>query len=319
MRFKFLVTGLLMIFLLAAATGCAQNGQENTTDNKLKIGSLTIEENLPILVALENGYFDAENVQVEFVPFQSPVESQSAFQSGELDGMITDMMIALLLKSSGEDLRITSIALGATPPEGRFAIVASPGSSIETVQDLKGKSIGISNNSIIEYVTDGILRQAGMNPSDVQKTTVAKIPVRVEMLLNNQIDAITVPDPNISYAVSKGARVVADDTTGENLSQSVVIMKQEVLDKKAEAVSRFYKAYAKAVQDINSEPDKYKGLMVANINIPEQIVDSYQVQSYPEPQLPVEKDVNSVIAWLKDKELLQNDINYEGVIQEGLY
>jgi len=174
MRFKTLLATLLGILLmLALAAGCAQKekteGPDGNAPAKLKIGSLTNEENLPILVAQEKGYFTAENLQVELVPMQSPVELQSAFQSGELDGMMTDIMIALMLKGAGEDLRITSIALGSTPQEGRFAIVAAPNSDIQTVQDLKGKSIGISNNSIIEYVTDGILAQAGMNPSDVKK------------------------------------------------------------------------------------------------------------------------------------------------------
>jgi len=323
MRFKaLLVTLLSMILLLAVATGCAQKGQEKEQANEpatLKIGALITEENLPILVAEKNGYFKAENLQVEFVPMQSPVELMNTFQSGALDGMMTDMMIALMLKGSGEELRITSIALGSTPQEGRFAIVAAPNSAIQTVQDLKGKSIGISNNSIIEYVTDGILEQAGMSPSDVQKTTVAKIPVRIEMLLNNQIDAITVPDPHISYAVARGAKVVADDTTGENLSLSVYIMTQEALANKTEAISRFYKAYAKAVDDINNDPDKYKGLLVENINIPEQIAQNYQVQHYPEHQLPVEKDVNNVLSWLKAKNLLKSDLKYADVIQKGLY
>jgi len=323
MRFKaLLVTLLSMILLLALATGCAQKGQEKEQANepaKLKIGALITEENLPILVAEKNGYFKTENLQVEFVPLQSPVELMNTFQSGALDGMMTDMMIALMLKGSGEELRITSIALGSTPQEGRFAIVAAPNSAIKTVQDLKGKSIGISNNSIIEYVTDGILEQAGMGPSDVQKTTVAKIPVRIEMLLNNQIDAITVPDPHISYAVARGAKVVADDTTGENLSLSVYIMTQEALANKTEAISRFYKAYAKAVDDINNDPDKYKSLLVENINIPEQIAQNYQVQHYPEPQLPVEKDVNNVLSWLKAKNLLKSDLKYADVIQKGLY
>ncbi len=318
MRVKSLLVMLLgMLLMLAATTGCAQDGKENGLENspaKLKIGSLTTEENLPVLVAQENGYFDAEDVQVEFVPLLSPVELQNTFQSGALDGMITDMMIALMLKSSGEELGITSIALGSTPQEGRFAIVAAPKSDIKSVQDLKGKSIGISNNSIIEYVTDGILEQAGMSPSDVKKTTVAKIPVRIEMLLNNQIDAIVVPDPHISYAVAHGAKVVADDTSGENLSQSVIIMTQTALSSKNDAISRFNRAYARAVEEINNNPEQYKELLVTSINVPKQIADSYKVQHYPSPQLPVEEDVNNVITWLKNKGLLKADINYQDVI-----
>lgn len=327
MRYRKITSTLMVLFLIATlVAGCAQNEQAKPTDNTqtkaadtLKIGSLTIEENLPVLVAQQNGYFAAENLQVELVPFQSPVELQSTFQTGQLDGMITDLLIGALLKGSGQDLRVTSIALGATPQEGRFAIVASPKSDIKSVQDLKGKSIGISTNSIIEYVTDGLLEDGGVNPSEVKKTTVAKIPVRLEMLLNNQIDAITVPDPQISYTVAQGARIIAEDTTGENLSQSVTLMTAKALETKKDAISRFFKAYAKAVEDINKAPDQYKDLLVKNVNIPENIVESYKVQHYSAPQLPAEKDVNEVIDWLNDKKLLKNEVNYQNLIQKDLY
>lgn len=319
MRQKMLVLIFLgTVLMLVLTAGCTAGDKQEGVPNQLKIGSLPIEDNLPILVAEKNGYFAEENLQFELIPFQSPVESQSAFQSGALDGMVTDMMIAAMLKGSGEQLKVTSLTLGATPQEGRFAIVASPGSTIKTVADLKGKDIGISSNSIIEYVTDGLLRAGGLNPSDVEKIVVAKIPLRLEMLLNNQIDAITVPDPHISYTVAKGARIIAEDTEGENLSQAVIIMTEEALTQKQDAIQRFYKAYAKAVRDINQTPEKYKELLVASANIPPEIADSYQIQHYSEPQLPEEKEVNQVLKWLQDKNLLKNEVTYDGFVWKGL-
>lgn len=310
---------LSVILIITVVSGCVPKNEVKPDMKKLKIGSLTIEDNLPILVAQQNGYFAEENLELELIPFQSPVESQSAFQSGDLDGMITDMIIAAMLQGSGENLKVTSLTLGATPAEGRFAIVAAPKSDIKTVPDLRGKSIGISSNSIIEYVTDGLLEVEGVNPSEVNKTVVAKIPVRLEMLLSNQIDAITVPDPLISYTVSKGARIIAEDTQGENLSQAVITMTGKALENKKDAITSFYKAYAKAVDDINTAPEKYKDLLIKNANIPPDIADTYQVQHYSQPQLPAEKEVNGVISWLKNKSLLKNEITYDSLVQKGLY
>ncbi len=319
----YLVYFFAAVLIITVVAGCNQSGKpgnEGKTElSKLKIGSLPIEDSMPILVAEKNGYFAAENLEVELVSFQSPVESQSAFQSGELDGMVTDMIVAALLKSAGEDLRVTSLTLGANPGEGRFAIVAAPRSAIENVTDLKGKNIGISGNSIIEYVTDGLLAAGGVDPAEVNKTTVAKIPLRVEMLLNNQIDAITVPDPQISYVVAEGARVIAEDTKGDNLSQAVVIMTGKALNEKREAITRFFKAYAKAVDDINNKPDQYQELLIENMNIPASIAASYGVQHYSQPQLPAEQEVDRIITWLKNKDLLKNEITYADFVQQGLY
>jgi NitT/TauT family transport system substrate-binding protein len=315
---KFLVL-LLVLSIITLLAGCSQEKDNSETKEAelLKIGVLPIEDIMPILVAENNGYFNQENIQVEIVRFQSAVEQINAMQSGQLDGMVTDMIVAGMIKDSGQDVRVTSITLGEVPEEGRFAILASSGSDIDSIEDLKGKSIGISYNSIIEYITDGILIDAGIDPSDVKKTSVPKIPLRMEMLFNNKIDAIVVPGPLITFAEFNGAKVVAEDTdTERNLSQAVVVFDKKVLDEKKSTVEAFYRAYEKAVDDLNNHPEDYKQLMIENVNIPEPIAEDYSIQHYPQPVVPAEEDVNNIINWMKEKDLLKNDLSYADLVQE---
>ena len=315
-KVKMLLIGLI---LALALTGCTQTNNEEVKQEpvqKLKIGMLPTEDSLPLIVAKQNGYYEEQNLDVELITFQSAVESQSAIQSGQIDGMITDMIVAALLKDSGLDIKITTITYGATPDRRRFAIVASPNSGIEKAEDLKGKSIGISNNSIIEYTTDKFLEEAGVNPQDVEKTAIPKIPVRLEMLLNNQIAAANIPEPLITFAELQGAKVIADDTTNVALSQAVLIMSNQAIENGLEG---FYKAYAKAVEEINADPSQYKDIFVKNINIPEPIIEKYQVPTYPTLQLPAEKDINDVLDWLNEKGLLPNSTKSQDLTQTGLY
>ncbi|MDD4239424.1 MAG: MetQ/NlpA family ABC transporter substrate-binding protein, partial [Desulfotomaculaceae bacterium] len=276
---------------------------------------LPLEDAMPALVAEQNGYFVQENIDVEIVRFQSAVEQESAIQSGQLDGIVNDLIVATLLKESGQNIKVTSIALGSTPEEGKFAVVATPKSGIKTLEDLKGKKIGIANNTIIEYVTDGMLEDGGIDPSLVNKVSVPKIPVRMEMLFSNQVDAIVVPDPLLTFAEFKGARIVAQDTK-RNLSQSVVLFNQKTMDEKKGAVEAFFRAYAKAVDDLNNHPADYKQLMIANVNIPEQIAKDYQIQRYPKPQLPAEDDINNVLKWMTKKGLLKTDLKYQDLVEK---
>lgn len=313
--FLFLLTVLITIM----AGGCSSENNAGNDKLHLKIGSLPIEDTLPVLAAIQQGYFTEKGLEVELISFQSAIESQSAIQSGQLDGMITDTIVAILLNNSGLDVMITSLTLGSVPEEGRFAIVAAPGSTIKTIDDLKGKSIGIANNSIIEYVTDGLLKEAGIDPSEVTKVSVPKIPVRVEMLLSGKIDTIVVPDPLLTFAEHQGARIIAQDTESQNLSQAVVIMTGKALEEKKQALKLFYQAYAQAVKDINTNPAEFKELLVENINIPEPIADSYNLQKYPEPQLPQKQEINMVIDWLDQKGLLLRPSSYEDLIMPGLY
>lgn len=307
---------LFVIILALALTGCSQSTTSSNEVQKFKIGILPTEDALPLIVANQNGYFADENIEVELVKFQSAVESQSAIQSGQLDGMITDLIVTSLLKESGLDLKVTTITLGASPERRRFAIVASPKSGIESIEDLKGKSIGISNNSIIEYITDRLLDSSNIDKEDVNKTAIPKIPVRLEMLVNDQIDAANIPEPLVTFAELQGAKVVLDDTSNDNLSNAVLVLTNSGLEKRTEG---FFRAYAKAIKDINADPSKYKETLVNNINIPKPVIQKYEVPTYPELQLPAEKDVNDVIDWLNGKGLIKKDLNYKDLTQSGLY
>ncbi|MGI6678326.1 MAG: ABC transporter substrate-binding protein [Dehalobacterium sp.] len=310
-----LVPALILALVLLAGCGQEKAGEEGTGPKPIKIAVLPVEDMIPMLVAQEQGYFTEEQVQVELINFQSPVEQSNAMQSGGMDGMQTDMIVAALLKDSGLDLRITSITLGVTPQEGRFAILAAPQSDINSLEDLKGKNIGISYNSIIEYVTDGLLTAGGIDPGEVKKTAIPKIPVRMEMLFSNQIDAIVVPDPLVTFAVHQGAKVIAQDTE-KNLSQAVLFFTQKTIEENKAGVDAFYRAYRKAVDDLNNRPEDFRTLLVENINIPEPIAENYQIQHYPQPQAPAASDVEQILEWAKDKELIKNDLKYQDLVQD---
>jgi len=193
--------------------------------------------------------------------------------------------------------------------------VAAPGSGINSVKDLKGKSVGIAFNSIIEYITDGLLEDGGVDPSEVKKTSIPKIPVRMEMMFNKQVDAIVVPDPLITFAEFRGAKVVAQDTE-RNLSQAVVLFNRITLDQKKSALEAFYRAYAKGVDDLNNHPGDYKQLMIDNINIPEPIAQDYLIQHYPQPAVPAEEDVNNILQWMETKSLLKNNLTYSDLVEK---
>lgn len=314
LRQKLLVIVLGLFFgVVLLAAGCT-NREE--TARPLRIGTLPIEDTLPFYVAQEKGYFTKEQVAVELVPFQSAVERDSAFQSGEIDGQITDLVAAALLQNAGVDQQIVSITLGVRPEEGRFTILAAPGLGIERLDQLRGTEIAVSQNSIIEYVTDQLLLQQGFLPEEIKKTVIPKIPVRVEMLLNNQIKAATLPDPMAAYAVFKGAKVILDDTEF-NISQAVLIFRKEVLESQEDNVSRLMRAYKRAVLEINAAPESYRALFVEKAGVPEPIKDTYQVAHFSPPAIPTREQFDRVINWMLEKGLLQKALSYDHLVNGG--
>ncbi|MFA5535637.1 MAG: MetQ/NlpA family ABC transporter substrate-binding protein [Bacillota bacterium] len=319
MRSKKIIAMVLFCCLaLAIITGCTGNKKSDQDYESLKLGVLSLEDILPMVAATEKGYFALEGLKVELIPFQSAVESQTAIQSGQIDGMMTDLIVAALLKDSGTDLKVTSVTLEATDTMRRFAIIVPRQSELETLADLVGKELGISFNSVIEYVSDGILKEAGVDPKEVEKVAIPKIPIRLEMLLNNKIAAANLPDPLAEFAELNGCRVIADDL-GHNFSQAVLVMTDKTLTTKKSLLKKFYRVYTKTVQEINDAPQNYKELMISNISIPEPMIAQYRVPNFPPPKLPSLEEVTRVLEWLREKDMISDQITYETFVERELY
>ncbi|WP_045576501.1 MetQ/NlpA family ABC transporter substrate-binding protein, partial [Desulfosporosinus sp. I2] len=199
----------IVVSLAIIVTGCSapktpENQAPKSVSKLVKIGVLPIEDNLPFYVAEKDGLYANKGVQVELVSFASALERDTALQAGQIDGEVADILAVALLKKIGTDVKIASIGLGATPKEGRFAILSSPKSNIKDMSGLKGATLGISQNSIIDYVSDQMLIDKGVQVNEVKKMSIPKMPVRLDMLLSDQIMAACLPDPLAALAQAKG-------------------------------------------------------------------------------------------------------------------
>ncbi len=306
---------LLLVFiisLLAAAAGCGE-----TTPQKLTIGLLPIEDALPFFVAEEKGYFREAGVEVELEIFKSAVERDGAFQAGRLDGGVADVVATAAMVQSGLDVKIISLTVGATPAEGRFAILSAPNSNLRTVKDLAGVEIAVSSNSIIEYVTDQVLTENGLQPDEIEKIVVPKIPVRYELLMNGKVQAATLPDPLAALAEAEGANLVADDTKAKNnYSQVVILFTGTAVKNKERAIEKMLDAYERAVREINANPESFRELLVSKARVPEKIIETYQVTHFALPQVPQVKEVEMVIHWMQAKGLLEKPVAYDDLVED---
>ena len=308
---KLLLFATLLAFLL---TGCMQQQKADKQEQvKIKLGILPIVDALPLIVAEEKGYFKQAGVEVELVTFPSAVERDSALQAKAIDGSLGDLLAAASLYNGGFPVQVVSLSLGETGHEGRFAILSAPNSGINTIDQLKGVEVAVSKNSIIEYVTDSLLLEKGFKPEEIKKSIIPKIPVRFQALMEGQIKAACLPDPMAALAKSKGAKLIIDDTE-TNLSQTVVFFNQETLQKNSAAVKKLLKGYALAVKEINNNPAAYRVMLVEKAKVPKEALGVYGMEHFPAPQLPKEKDVDQVVQWMLQKNLLKEKISYENLV-----
>jgi NitT/TauT family transport system substrate-binding protein len=311
----------LLILALALLAGCSGSQPTDAPPTNeiqtLKMALLPVMDVLPFHVADQNGYFDQEGVQVELVPVKSAQERDTLMQTGQVDGMLTDLLSPVLFNQQDAQIMVVRTARKVYPGSPLFRILAKPESDVASPVELAGVEIGIAQNTVIEYITDRMLLNAGLAPEQISSQEVSAIPVRFELLVNGEIPAATLPDPLASGAMAAGAVPVIDDTSVPDLSQSILTFSIEVLETKPEAIRKFLKAWEMAVAELNSNPGKYRNLLIEKGRVPEAIQGAFQMPPFPQASVPTPEQLADVVNWSLDKGLIEENIPYERMVDRS--
>ena len=299
---------LLLILFSLILGGCAPSQGESVT---LRLALLPVLDTLPVHVALEEGYFEEEGITVELIPVSSAPERDQLLGAGKADGMLNEIVSTMLFNQDKVRLGIVRIARAAASDAPLFRILASGESGITTVDQLKGVPIGISEGTVIEYVTDRLLQEEDFTEEEIVKIPVPKIPDRLALLGSGEIQAAVLPDPLSSLAVQNGAVVVIDDSRHPAYGLSVFSFRTEVLEEHPAAVRAFTAAVEQAVEAINKDPGRYADLMAAKELVPPPVMGDYQVQQFPTAGVPTEGQWQDVLDWARDAGLITGDVPYQ--------
>ena len=311
---------LLLVALLLMLVATPLLAQDEMAEPDLRIGALPVVNMLPLYVALDGGYFDEVGITVEIVDYPSGKDAQAAAIAGEIDGFQADLVSALKVNAAGVGVHVVR-HVGIT--NTTFVhIVTGRGSGIESVEDLAGKRIGLSLNTIIQYMTDTLLASAGMSSEDVEYVDVPGIYNRVQRLVDGDIDAATLPGPYNQFALTYGGVVIIDDANVDYVPEALII-RAEVLAEKGEAVRAFLAAYEQAVETINAmagDSSAYAEFLEMNDRGSGQLLKSafntgfVLVPTLTRARVPSEAEYSSVHDWALGAGLLAEAQSYADVV-----
>ena len=305
----------LSIVLSTLLVACAQTPAETPT---LKIGLLPVLEALPLFVADSQGYFKNEGITVEFVPVASAAERDQLMQAGQIEGMINDLVSTVLYHKDTQKISVVRFARTATPDSAQYSIYATKDSGFKTAADLKGVEIGISEGTVIAYVTDRLLKLEGLATGDIKTIPVVKIADRMQLLDQGKIKAATLPDPYSSLAAQGGAILIADDSKHNEIGNSVLSFSTATIKAKPNTVKKFLSALEKAIDDVNATPTKFENVLSDKKLIPTPLVGKYKLPKFPKASVPTEAQFADVQDWMKGKGLLVNTLTYEKLVDATL-
>lgn len=295
----------------ATADSPVELTQTAGTTAPLRVSVIPVINALPLLVAQEAGFYADEGIEVEIVGFRSALARDEAMLAGELDGQNTDLISMLRMVNAGGTVRVVRSDPPTTP---YFSIVAGANSGIETVDDLRGVEIAVSNDTIIEYLTRELLLAQNFAEDELNFREVGSISSRLEFLRTGQVAAAMLPEPMTSLAIAQGARVVLNDESAPFVP-TVLAFSEQAIAERPDDIRAFLRAYERAVEAINADTEQlYRDLFIETASIPEELRADYQVPTYAEASVLNEEQVASVVSWMVERGLIDDALSYDEVV-----
>jgi NitT/TauT family transport system substrate-binding protein len=269
-------------------------------------------------VAQQEGLFAKHGVSVEFVPVASAPERDQILAAKAADGTINETLAVMLFNKESLQMQVVRYALRPTEKSGHFFILASGKSGITSVEQLKGVEIGVSQGTVIEYVTERLLQANGFSKDEIKTIAVPKIPDRMALLASGELDAGVMPDPLAALVVGQGGVIVTDDSAHPEYGFSVISFRKEVIDANPEAVKGFLAAIEEATALLNAEPAKYKNVLSEQKLVPQPLMETYKPPVFPTAGVPTEDEWKDALSWLQEKGILTTEVSYKDSVNASL-
>lgn len=294
---------LLTILLLVSCS-------RETENLSLKIGMMPAVNSLPMIIAEHQGYFEEEELEVELIMFKSQTYRESALQTNEIDGSISDLINALNAADNGFDLKATSYT------DGLFSLMAAPGSELTSVEAWNGREsveTGLLETSIVNYVSERSLEAVGADPAKIDLISTLHLPNRLEMLLAGELEAASLPEPVATVARLQGARDLVT-TEVMNSTPGVLVFTPKAVDEKSEALTRFYRAYNRAVEDLNAGAERFTEVIIEKGEFPPVVAGKLNLPVYSPARVTTREEFADVADWMEAKGLLDEAAAYEELV-----
>lgn len=260
--------------LLFAACGGADSANDSSTasadgDLPEKVVIATLEMPNDEGIAKAEGYFEDElGVPVEVVQFESGKAINQAMVSGAVDFGLTGSGSAVLGIASGIPIEMIWIheTLGSVE-----ALAAKSALNATSLEDLKGKNIGVpfastAHYSLLRAITASGFEETDFTLIDLQPSDIFAAWQR------GDIDAAYVWEPTLSQLLADGNIVLHSGDVAEMgyMTANVEIVRSEFGEAYPEIVEKYIASVDKAVTLYREDPEQAISIIAEQLNITEE-------------------------------------------------
>lgn len=247
---------VLVAVIALTLVACGSDADAGSKDQKKITIGLSYVPNIqfaPFYVADAKGYFKDEGLELTLRHHTVGEDVFGALVAGQEDVMFAAGDETLMARSRDVDLVYVAQVWNKYP----VALIAPADSGIESVADLKGRTVGIPGKYGATYIgLLALLESAGLTEDDVDIQGIGF--TQVAALLDGKVDAVMGYMNNEPVQFEKAGldvRTIPVNDVQPLISNGLVVL-QETLDKDPDMVRAVIAATLKGVQFVLDNPDE---------------------------------------------------------------
>jgi sulfonate transport system substrate-binding protein len=244
----------------SSATKAASDTTTTAAGTKIDLSGVTLRvgdtsDDHVRLVIQGSGQGDTLPYKVEWSQFQSGPALIAAETGGSVDlGKMSETPL-VFAQNAGSPVKVVYAATPIDPTTSALGILVPNNSTIKTIADLKGKRVGYTAGTVLEYLLANALKSVNLTLQDIKA-----VPAQpgVDLLAGGNADAILSGTSSLSAAVVNGTSKLLASGAKFTPGYYYLVAREKALDDPATsaAIADFAVRLAKAEKWFNDNPDK---------------------------------------------------------------
>lgn len=263
----------------------------------LKVAVLPTLDCLPLYVAEEREMFDTI-VDIRLKCFTAQMDCDTAIQRGRVEIAVTDLVRAERMKAQKSPLAYL------TSTNAYWLLVGNRNQRITNLSHLDDRMLAMTRYSVTDMLGDLAVDSAKLKTERVFRIQVNDVNVRLDMLKNNEMDALLMTEPQVAVALMQKHHVLLDtrklDMQMGAIVEDSVTMSHPDRQRQREVL---IKGYNLACDSLNHYGLRhYSGIIRKYYKLSEQELNQLpDTLKYQHIQTPREKDLAQAKRWLTKK------------------
>ena len=264
-----------------------QRAEQRRQDSlALKVAVLPTADCLPIFVAAERGWFDSLKIDVRLRPFKAQMDVDTALMGRSVEGAITDLVRGERMRNRGTALNYVAATNLA------WQLVANRTARVKETRQLGDKMVAMTRYSATDLLTDRALKGV-KTTATVYRVQINDIALRLQMLKNNEMDALWLPEPQATAARQLKHTVIwKSDST--DLRLGVLAFREKAMKDQRirKQIDSFLKAYNAACDSLNGRGvGHYADILEKYCGVNQTTIQAMPKLKFSRAAAPREKDV----------------------------